>query len=163
HVLRLSRHVLRSSRRLLRPGRRLLRRWSSPGATSFCCWPTRATTATSVATNCSEPCSTTRRPGRVGRAVARRRASPCTGCARGGSAVRFRSPRPVRSAGWLLVAPVLLAIDFGPSLLLDGTDYVDPVAWLVTMAAVAGIALACLIGLALDPRIPIAIACLVVA
>jgi hypothetical protein len=81
----------------------------------------------------------------------------------GASAVRFRSPRQVRSAWWLLVAPVLLAIEFGPSLLVGGTDYVDPVTWLASLAAVAGLVLACVIGLALDPRIPIAVACLAVA
>ncbi|MER7008146.1 hypothetical protein ABT297_34575 [Dactylosporangium sp. NPDC000555] len=64
-------------------------------------------------------------------------------------AVRFRSARQPRSVEWLLVAPAVVAMQHGP----------EPVA----VAVVAGFVLTSLIGVALDPRIPIAAACLLVA
>ncbi|MGI5240115.1 hypothetical protein [Dactylosporangium sp. CA-139066] len=77
-------------------------------------------------------------------------------------AVRFRSGRVTRSAWWLLVAPAAVAIQHGPGLLSDGTAG-DLVAALLAMAIVGGFVLACLIGVALDPRLPIAGAWLLVA
>ncbi|WP_238006858.1 hypothetical protein KZZ52_24745 [Dactylosporangium sp. AC04546] len=64
-------------------------------------------------------------------------------------AVGFRSVRQPRSAGWLLVAPVAVAVQYMPVLF--------------ALAVVAGFLLTCLIGVALDTRIPIAAACLLVA
>jgi hypothetical protein len=64
-------------------------------------------------------------------------------------AVRFRSARQPRSAAWLLVAPAAVAIQYVPDFF--------------AVAVVAGFVLTCLVGVALDPRIPIAAACLLVA
>lgn len=64
-------------------------------------------------------------------------------------ALGFRTARRVRSVGWLLVAPVAVVMQHGPVLL--------------AVAVVAGFLVACLVGVALDPRIPIAAACLLVA
>ncbi|MEV6928991.1 hypothetical protein AB0M46_31480 [Dactylosporangium sp. NPDC051485] len=68
-------------------------------------------------------------------------------------AVRFRSARRARSAEWLLVAPAAVAVAQLP----------DRVALPVGVAVIAGFVLVCLIGVALDPRIPIAGAWLLVA
>ncbi|GAA2334625.1 hypothetical protein [Dactylosporangium salmoneum] len=68
-------------------------------------------------------------------------------------AVRFRSARRARSAEWLLVAPVTVAVQHMP----------DLVALPVGVAVIAGFVFVCLVGVALDPRIPIAGAWLLVA
>jgi hypothetical protein len=76
-----------------------------------------------------------------------------------GSSVRWRSPRQPRSPGWVLAPALMLTAELAWHLVPTDVAHANLVRWLADGVVVAFIVFAS-VGLVLDPRIPIGVACL---